>query len=512
MQGVKVDVTSKRCLVTGATGYIGGRLVPRLLHAGFDVRCLVRDPEKLRDVPWRNDVDVLRGDVRTPHDVARALDRIGVAFYLVHSLAAAGFEETDRRAAEVFADAARDAGVRRIVYLGGLEPTDERMSPHLRSRREVGRVLAGSGVDTIVLRAAVILGSGSASFEMLRYLTERLPVMVAPRWVRNRVQPIAVRDVLSHLVAAASAGPDATGSWDIAGPDLLSYGELMQRYALAAGLRPRLVVPVPVLTPRLSSYWVHLVTPVPGRLARPLVQSLRHEMVATGTHPPWANPGQAPLGVDEALRLALQRVREAAVETRWSSATWPEAPSDSLPTDPTWAGGSMYVDERAVRVGAPSDRLWQVIESVGGETGWYSYPLLWALRGHLDRLLGGVGLSRGRRDPDRLAVGDSLDWWRVEELDRGRLLRLRAEMRVPGLAWLEMRADRDTADQSVYRQRAVFHPRGLAGHAYWWAVAPFHRLVFGGMVRNIKATAEHARACRAAARIAAGSADRRGAG
>jgi uncharacterized protein YbjT (DUF2867 family) len=490
MASPKSEVVAKRCLVTGATGYIGGRLVPRLMRAGFDVQCLVRDPAKLRDVPWRGDVEVVRGDATAPCDVARALRGVGVAYYLVHSLAAAGFEETDRRAAQVFADAARDAGIGRIVYLGGLEPVDDRVSPHLRSRREVGRVLTGSGVETVVLRSAIILGSGSASFEMLRYLTERLPVMVAPRWVRNRVQPIAVRDVLRHLVAAAS-GADAAGMWDIGGPDVLTYGELMQRYAHAAGLRPRLVVPVPPLSPRLSSYWVNLVTPVPGRLARPLVRSLRHEMVATGASPPWADDVEPPLGVDEALRLALQRTREAAVETRWSSATWPDAPSDPLPSDPSWAGGSMYVDERAVRVDVSADRLWQVIESVGGENGWYSYPLLWALRGLLDRLVGGVGLKRGRRDPNRLAVGESLDWWRVEDLDRGRLVRLRAEMRVPGLAWLEMRSEPDTATSSLFIQRAVFQPRGLCGHAYWWAVVPFHRLVFGGMLRNIKTSAEN---------------------
>ncbi len=481
-----------RCLVTGATGYIGGRLVPRLLDGGFDVRCVVREPAKLRDVPWRDDVDIKRGDVTAPPDVARALDGVDVAYYLVHSLSAGGFEETDRWAAQAFADAARAAGVRQIVYLGGLEPTDEQVSPHLRSRREVGQILAGSGVDTIVLRAAIILGSGSASFEMLRYLTDRLPVMVTPRWVRNRVQPIAVRDVLRHLVAAASAGPDAAGWWDIGGPDVLTYGELMQRYAQAAALRRRVVVPVPVLSPRLSSYWVNLVTPVPGRLARPLVESLRHEMVCKASGPPWSGEAETPLGVDEALRLALQRVGHGAEETRSSAAAWSGAPSDLLPSDPAWAGGSLYVDERAVQVDAPTERLWRVVESVGGENGWYSYPVLWALRGHLDRLLGGVGLGRARRDPDRLAVGDSLDWWRVEDLDRGRLLRLRAEMRVPGLAWLEMHVDRGTAASSVYRQRAVFRPRGLAGHAYWWAVAPFHGLVFGGMLRNIKSAAEKA--------------------
>ena len=484
-------MTATRCLVTGATGYIGGRLVPRLLSAGYEVRCIVRDPAKLRDVPWRDDVEIVQGDVTSRSDVTAALQGMDLAYYLVHSLAAAGFEDTDRKAAETFAGAARDAGVRRIVYLGGLEPADEHVSPHLRSRREVGQILAASGVDTVVLRSAIILGSGSASFEMLRYLTERLPVMVTPRWVRNRVQPIAVRDVLRHLVAAASAGPEAAGWWDIGGPDVLTYGDLMQCYARVAGLRPRVVIPVPVLSPRLSSYWVNFVTPVPGRLARPLVESLRHEMVCTDAPPPWSADDES-LTVDEALQLALQRVRESAVETRWSTAAWSGAPSDPLPSDPEWAGGSSYVDERNVHVDASADRLWRVIESVGGENGWYSYPLLWGLRGQLDRLVGGVGLSRGRRDPDRLAVGDSLDWWRVEGMDRGQLLRLRAEMRVPGLAWLEMRVDPGASGSCVYRQRAIFHPRGLAGQAYWWAVAPFHGLIFGGMLRNIKAAAERA--------------------
>ncbi|BCM72408.1 MULTISPECIES: SDR family oxidoreductase [Streptomyces] len=483
------------CLVTGATGYIGGRLVPELLAAGHRVRCLARSPGKLRDHPWAGAVEVVRGDVTDAAAVAEAMRDIDVAYYLVHTLGSGkDFEETDRRAARVFGQRAEAAGVRRIVYLGGLTPPgvpEERLSPHLRSRAEVGRILLASGVPTAVLRAAVIIGSGSASFEMLRYLTERLPVMVTPSWVRTRIQPIAVRDVLRLLVGGAGLPDGVNRTFDIGGPDVLTYRDMMVRYARVAGLPRRLIVPVPVLTPGLSSHWVGLVTPVPASLARPLTESLRHEVVCRehdiDRYVP-APPGH-PLGFDEAVRLALRRVREARVTTRWSSAAVPGAPSDPLPTDPDWAGGSLYTDHREAVVDAPVGELWRVIEGVGGEHGWYSFPLAWSVRGWLDRLVGGVGLRRGRRDAERLRAGDSLDFWRVEEIERGHLLRLRAEMRLPGLAWLEMYAEPDGDGRSRYRQRALFHPHGLLGHAYWWAVSPFHAVVFGGMARTIARTA-----------------------
>ncbi|MCP9985910.1 SDR family oxidoreductase [Streptomyces sudanensis] len=493
--------TPPLCLVTGATGYIGGRLVPELLDAGYRVRCLARTPGKLRDHPWADRVHVVRGDAGDEASVRDAMRGVDVAYYLVHALGTgAGFEDADRRAATVFARAARGAGVRRLVYLGGLTPAgvpEHRLSPHLRSRAEVGRILLASGVPTAVLRAAVILGSGSASFEMLRYLTERLPLMVTPRWLRTRIQPIAVRDVLRYLVGSAGMPPDVSRVFDVGGPDVLTYRDLMERYAAAAaGLRRRLILPVPLLTLRLSSLWVGLVTPVPASIARPLAESLRHEVVCRehdiARHVP--DPPGAPLGVDEALALALRRVREARVTTRWSSASVPGAPSDPLPTDPDWAGGSLYTDEREQLVDATPERLWQVIEGVGGDNGWYSFPLAWAVRGRLDRLVGGVGLRRGRRDAARLRAGDSLDFWRVEEIRHGRLLRLRAEMRLPGLAWLEMYAERDERGRTRYRQRALFHPRGLLGHVYWWSVAPFHAVVFGGMARNITRAAERAAA------------------
>ncbi|WP_055568098.1 SDR family oxidoreductase [Streptomyces atriruber] len=481
----------RHVLVTGATGYIGGRLVPELLAAGHRVRCLARSPEKLRDHPWAGQAQVVRGDVTDARSLAEAFEGIEVAYYLVHALnTGSGFEDTDRRAARTFAEQAEAAGVRRIVYLGGLTPAgvDEReLSAHLRSRAEVGRIFLDSQVPSAVLRAAVIIGSGSASFEMLRYLTERLPVMVTPSWVRTRIQPIAVRDVLRYLVAGAGLPAEVNRGFDIGGPDVMTYRDMMRAYARVAGLRHRLIVPVPLLTPGLSSHWVGLITPVPRQIARPLAESLRHEVVCQehdiAAYVP-DGPGR-PLPFAQALRLALQRIQDAQVTTRWSSASVPGAPSDPLPTDPDWAGGSLYTDHRTLVVDASAPALWRVIEGIGGDNGWYSFPLAWAVRGWLDRLAGGVGLRRGRRDAHRLRVGDSLDFWRVEEIEAGRLLRLRAEMRLPGLAWLEMRVEQDDSGRTRYRQRALFHPRGLAGHAYWWAVAPFHAVVFGGMARNI---------------------------
>ncbi|MDI3385236.1 SDR family oxidoreductase [Streptomyces sp. B-S-A8] len=480
-----------RCLVTGASGYVGGRLVPELVEAGHRVRCLARSPGKLRDHPWAGDAEVVRGDVTDEDSVAAAMRGVDVAYYLVHALGSgAGFEETDRRAARVFAEQAHAAGVRRIVYLGGLTPRgvpEAELSPHLRSRAEVGRIFLDGPVPATVLRAAVVIGSGSASFEMLRYLTERLPVMVTPSWVHTRTQPIGVRDVLRYLVGSATMPQDVDRAFDIGGPDVLTYRQMMRRYADVARLRKRLILPVPMLTPGLSSHWVGLVTPVPASIARPLTESLRHEVVChehdIARYVP--DPPGRPLPFDEALALALRRVREAQVATRWSSASVPGAPSDPLPTDPDWAGGSLYEDERHLPVDVSTDVLWKVIEGIGGDNGWYSLPLAWAVRGWLDRFVGGVGLRRGRRDAERLRVGDSLDFWRVEEIEPGHLLRLRAEMRLPGLAWLEMYAEVDDTGRTRYRQRALFHPRGLLGHAYWWSVFPFHAVVFGGMARNI---------------------------
>ncbi|MGV9305328.1 SDR family oxidoreductase [Nonomuraea sp. NPDC003727] len=483
-----------RCLVTGASGYIGGRLVPELLAAGHDVRCMVRSAGRLRDLPWAGRTEIAETDARDLDRTADALRGIDVAYYLIHSMSGGrDFAAADRQAARTFAAAARRAGVRRIVYLGGLtpEPGEGRaVSTHMSSRAEVGEIFLSSGVPTVVLRAAVIIGSGSASFEMLRYLTERLPVMTTPRWVRSRTQPIAVRDVLRYLVAWAAIDEEVNRDFDIGGPDVLTYAEMMNRYAAVAGLPPRLIIPVPLLTPRLSSLWVGLVTPVPASIARPLVESLRTQAVCR-EHDIARYVGDPPGGLirfDRAVSLALQKIKEVDVATRWSSAAVPGAPSDPLPTDPDWAGGSLYIDQRSAVVSAAPEELWAVIEGIGGENGWYSLPVAWKIRGVLDRLVGGVGLRRGRRDPLRLRVGDSIDFWRVEEIEHGHLLRLRAEMRLPGLAWLEL-SQRLENGRTVYHQRAVFHPHGLLGHLYWWTILPFHGLIFGRMPRNVAAAA-----------------------
>ncbi|MER6508683.1 SDR family oxidoreductase [Nonomuraea sp. NPDC001636] len=478
------------CLVTGATGYIGGRLAPELLAAGHDVRCMVRSAGRLRDLPWAERVEAVEADATDAERTRRALDGVDVAYYLIHAMGTSGrFAERDRLAARTFAAAAAEAGVRRIVYLGGLT-ADERLSPHLSSRAEVGEIFLRGAVPAVVLRAAVIIGSGSASFEMLRYLTERLPVMTTPRWVRSRTQPIAVRDVLRYLVAWADVPGTVNRGFDIGGPDVLTYADMMHGYAAVAGLPPRLIIPVPLLTPRLSSLWVGLVTPVPASIARPLVESLRNEAVC-GEHDIARyvpDPEGGLVGFRRAVSLALMKIKEADVATRWSSASTPGAPSDPLPTDPDWAGGSLFVDDRSLAVQAGPEALWQVIEGIGGRNGWYSLPVAWQLRGLADRLVGGVGLRRGRRDPARLRVGDSIDFWRVEEVLPGRLLRLRAEMRLPGLAWLELGVTR-SGGRTIYTQRAIFHPHGLLGHLYWWAISPFHGLIFGRMPVNVAAAA-----------------------
>jgi uncharacterized protein YbjT (DUF2867 family) len=481
-------------LVVGATGYVGGRLVPALLERGWKVSVTVRTANRLRDASWTGDVDVHIADVTRPETLAAPMNGVDVAFYLVHSIGPDGFEDVDRAAAQNFAAAAERHGVARIVYLGGLAPSDEQLSPHLRSRAEVGEILLSSAVPTIVLRAAVVLGSGSASFEMLRHLTERLPLMIVPRWVDTLVQPIAIADVVHYLVNVAATPHQLNRAFDIGGPDVMTYEAMMRGYADVAGLRNRRMLKLPLLSTRLSSLWVGLVTPVPSDLARPLVESLRNTVVCNehdiASFVPDPPGGLTPFRV--AVAEALRQARDADVATHWSNASIRGAPSDPMPTDPAWARGDLYVDERSTAVDASRAQLWRVIERIGGKQGWHSWPLAWTLRGVLDRLVGGPGLRRGRRSQHELRLGDAVDWWRVEEVIPGELLRLRAEMRLPGRAWLDLGIDSDEQGRTVFRQRALFAPRGLWGRIYWWSLYPFHGLIFGAMQRNIARAAQAA--------------------
>jgi len=483
----------KRVLVTGATGYIGGRLVPRLINAGYRVRVFVRNPEKLIDVPWANKVEIVEGDLRDAASVAQAVVDIDVLYYLVHSMGAKGeFEQTERTAATNVATAALAAGVSRIVYLGGLHPDGE-LSPHLRSRAEVGRILLESGVPTAALQAGVVIGSGSTSFEMVRHLTDVLPYMPAPQWVRNFIQPIAVRDVLYYLVECATLPHEVNRTFDIGGPNVLRYGQMMNGYALEAGLKQRPIAALPVLTPWLASQWVNLVTPIPRALAVPIIASLQYDCVVhehdIENFIPDPEGGLTPYR--RSVRLALGNVRNGTVETSWLGAAVSDVPSNRLPSDPEWTGHTVYTDLRELHTTAPTDQVWRVIEGIGGDNGWYSFPIAWAVRGWLDKLVGGVGLRRGRLNAAHLNAGDALDFWRVEELDRGRFLRLRAEMKVPGGAWLELSVTPDEVNGgSQYRQRAVFFPQGLGGRLYWFSVLPFHGVIFAGMAEKITQTAE----------------------
>lgn len=481
----------RRVLMTGATGYIGGRLVPELLDAGYEVRCLVRNPDKLSDEEWCDQVEIVRGDVTDRASVVAAMDGMDAAYYLVHSMGAStDFSSKDREAASTFRDAAAEAELQRIVYLGGLGRDDDpKLSAHLQSRHEVGGVLADGPVPVTELRAAIIIGSGSASFEMLRYLVEILPVMICPRWVHNRCQPIGIGDVLFFLVAVLGTEEAAGRVLEIGGPDVLSYREMMLTYAEVAGLRRRRILPVPVLSPSLSSRWVGLVTPLPTGLARPLVESLINEVVVED-RPVTAVVPHEPLPFREALERALARVAELEVVTSWSDATLPgTSPADPMPSDPDWAGGSLLCDrQESTSEASPSD-LFQTVQGIGGARGWYVTPILWGMRGFADKLIGGVGMRRGRRNPDVMWVGDAVDFWRVEAVEPTSLIRLRAEMKLPGEAWIEWRIEAEGSGSRL-DQRAIFYPRGLLGRLYWYTLIPFHALIFKRMCHLIATAAE----------------------
>ena len=471
-------------LLTGATGYVGGRLLRVLEQRGFRVRCLARRPEFLA-ARVRPGSEVLRGDLLEAGSLGAALEGVRAAYYLVHSMGeSGGFEEKDRQAAENFGEAARKAGVGRIIYLGGLGDDREDLSAHLRSRHEVGAALRASGVPVIELRASIVIGSGSLSFEMIRALVEHLPVLITPRWVANPAQPIAISDLLEYLVRSLEIDPTGNPIFEIGGADQVSYGQMMREYARQRGLR-RFMIPVPVLTPRLSSLWLGLVTPLYARVGRKLIDSIRHPTVVRDARARevFALPV---LSLSESIASALRNEDRELAETRWSDAL---SASGSQPGG--YGGkrlGRRLVDSRELFVGASAQRAFEPIQRLGGENGWYAWQGLWQLRGWLDLLVGGVGMRRGRAHPRELRVGDTLDFWRVEAFEPDRLLRLAAEMKLPGRAWLEFEVTPE-GDGARIRQTASFDPAGLAGLAYWYAVYPLHALVFGGLLAALGARA-----------------------
>jgi len=476
-----------RILLTGATGYIGGRLARRLLRRGHELRCLVRHVGKMSDRPWAADprVEIIEADLEDAAATTEAMRGCGPAYYLVHSMLTAGrgYAERDRRLAVSFAEAAARTGIERIIYLGGLGELSKDLSEHLASRRQVESALASGPVPVTAFRAAAIIGSGSASFETLRYLVERLPVMPTPACVDTECQPIAIRNVLGYLTDCLDLPETIGRTFDLGGADIVTYRELIRIIAEELGLRRRIIIPVPFISPNLCSFWIHLLTPMDRRITRPLADGLRNRVVARDDAAQRLMP-QPLLTPREAVREALRRMEPHEVETFQSVAC-------AMPGDPHWAGGAVYMDERTTETKASPDDVFRTVRRIGGRNGWYAVDWIWALRGAIDRLWGGPGLRRGRRDPERITRGEALDFWRVVYVERPRRLTLRAEMKVPGEAHLDFRIDPHGSGARI-TQTARFRPRGLVGILYWYAVMPFHGIVFRGMLRGIRRRAERA--------------------
>jgi len=476
-------------LVTGATGYIGGRLAPLLLERGHTVRVMVRSRRRVLSRPWSDDVDIAVGDALKPETLPQAMQGVHTAYYLIHSIAGpSGFEELDIQAARNFGQAAKEAGVQRIIYLGGLGDPQADLSPHLRSRQRTGDALRESGVSVTEFRAAVIVGSGSISFEMIRHLAERLPVMVCPKWVYSRIQPIAIDDLLEYLVTALDVPESVDRTIEIGGADVTTYRGLMLGYARARGLR-RLLIPVPVLTPRLSSYWVHWMTPIPAKITRALVEGLRNEVVVTNTLSHTLFPHVKPRDYSSSIDRVIQDLDEGRIDTSWSDASDPTDDEESHVRLESRQG--VIIESRRRPVNAAPEAVYKVVSGIGGRRGWFFANWTWSVRGMVDRLLGGAGLRRGRRHPDDLRVGDAIDFWRVESIEPDRLIRLKAEMKLPGRAWLQYEIRESPNGTTQLEQTAAFIPKGLPGLLYWYALYPIHSWIFSGLIKSIARRAEN---------------------
>jgi uncharacterized protein YbjT (DUF2867 family) len=470
-------------LVTGVTGYVGGRLVPRLLEAGYPVRCFVRDPDRLLGYPWLDQVEVVQGDALDRDSLARAMRGVSTAYYLIHGMKGGKADAgRDLQAARNFAAAAAETRLERIIYLGELVDPASDLSPYLRARHETGHILRQSGVPVTEFRAGMIVGSGSALFEMIRYLVERQPLLICPRWFYTKAQPVAIRDVLAYLVGALRT-PDSAGKLvEIGGATCLSYAEMLAGFAEERGLK-RILIPMPVYAPSLSAYWVHMITPIHGSIILPLIEGLHAESLVQDDLARKLFPEIEPLDFRTAVRLALERVQSDAVETSWSDALV-MVQGDLKPVKLTTVEG-MMLERRSLRLDLPPGVVFRSYTGLGGDRGWLYLNWTWQVRGWIDKLVGGVGLRRGRRHPDDLRVGESLDFWRVEEIRPERLLRLRAEMKVPGKAWLEFQSIPQEAGGTLLTQTAFFAPRGLAGFLYWYVLYPIHGFIFSGMIRGV---------------------------
>lgn len=484
-----MSVSTKPILVTGATGYVGGRLIPALLDGGYRLRAMGRSIDKLKCRPWAGHarMEVVAGDVLDLESLKAAASGCDAAYYLVHSMIAekGKFAEADRQAARNMVEAAHGAGLTRMIYLGGLaEAKDGVLSKHLQSRIEVADILQAGPVPTTDLRAPMILGSGSASFEILRYLVERLPAMITPRWVQSLNQPIAIRDVIAYLVGCLAKDDTIGATYDIGGPDILTYRDLLDIYAEEAGLRKRFIIPVPVLTPTLSAYWIRFISPVPTSIGLPLTEGLTSDAVCTENRIQDIIPLKL-LSCREAIRLALDRVKQEQIDTCWTDAGQLIEPEWAHCGDAEWAGGTLMDVGYRVQIKATVDEVWRPIAKIGGKTGWYFMNALWRLRGALDRLAGGVGLKRGRRHPTDLLVGDALDFWRVLAVEPPERLLLLAEMKAPGEALLEFQIKPLGDGQAELQMLSRFLPRGLGGILYWYGMYPVHAWIFSGMLKSI---------------------------